>query len=555
MTDSSQSQTQKVAENNQIQITSDRSGISAFDYTLENSKNLKELERLEELKDKISEKDPLKIFNQESEALKKLCEQENNMLNEINQKDKAFQLNDFIFEENSIKILSDVYGLKEYILYPHFDVGLSEKKRTNVTSIFYYKINFQIGEKKESDDSNKKKSSNKKKMETKNENDENKSISLYFLDDREAYVAKFREIQFIFQKEKDIFNKVRVLSKENDYISEFSFNRSGQEYEAFIPFFEIKEELIETQKKVIEANNLRDSTKDPQEKEKASEDAKKYSEELNSLKTEYSEKTIKKTLRDKKNELSQLEKDEKLDQKEKEKRKQKILNEIKVQEGLLKGIIIKIIRRSQEFDGFFFTTKEITLKNNIGGVLTIPAQKPIIVEAKNISNYKSLLDNIKYKRKLLEVLRLDESKFYYVGILRRIDDDKKQEAIQSIESSNKENTIIIYPDKWDFLGFPLYRTKKEIFEKDEAKNGGETSLQEEKIENKNSYNNQLMDMRSELENIIREIFQKEIEPLKQEVKGLKDGMDKLKGDVDELKDGMDKLKDDVGKIKKKINID
>ena len=477
------------------------------------------------------------------------------MLNEINQKDKAFKLNDFIFEENSIKIFSDVYGLKEYILYPHFDVALSEKKRTNVTSIFYYKINFQVGEQKESDDSNKKKSSNKKKMETKNENDENKSISLYFLDDREAYVAKFREIQFIFQKEKDIFNKVRVLSKENDYISEFSFNKIGQEYEVFIPFFEIKEELIETQKKVIEANNLRDSTKDPQEKEKASEDAKKYSEELNSLKTEYSENTIKTILQDKKNELSQLEKDEKLDQKEKEKRKQKILNEIKVQEGLLKGIIIKIIRRSQEFDGFFFTTKEITLKNNIGGVLTIPAQKPIIVEAKNISNYKSLLDNIKYKRKLLEVLRLDESKFYYVGILRRIDDDKKQEAIQSIESSNKENTIIIYPDKWDFLGFPLYRTKKEIFEKDEAKNGGETSLQEEKIESKNSCNNRLMDMRSELENIIREIFQKEIEPLKQEVKGLKDGMDKLKGDVDELKDGMDKLKDDVGKIKKKINID
>ena len=65
MTDSSQSQTQKVAENNQIQITSDRSGISAFDYTLENSKNLKELERLKELKDKLSEKDSLKIFNNE----------------------------------------------------------------------------------------------------------------------------------------------------------------------------------------------------------------------------------------------------------------------------------------------------------------------------------------------------------------------------------------------------------------------------------------------------------------------------------------------------------
>ena len=48
-------------------------------------------------------------------------------------------------------------------------------------------------------------------------------------------------------------------------------------------------------------------------------------------------------------------------------------------------------------------------------------------------------------------------------------------------------------------------------------------------------------MRSELEIIIRDIFQREIEPLKQEVKG--------------LRNDMDKLKDDMDKIKKKINID
>lgn len=546
MTDSSQSQTQKVAENksqNQIQLDaiSTKSGRSAFEYTLKNTQNLKELEKMIELRDKLSEEDPLKIFIQESEALNKLYEEENNMLNEINQKDKAFQLNDFIFEENSIKIFSDFYGLREYILYPHFDVALSEKKRTNVTSIFYYKINIQIGEKKESDDSNIKKPSNKKKMETNNVTDESKSISLYFLDDREAYVTKFQEIPLVFLKEKDVFDTVIVISKEYDFISEFSFKKNGQEYEAFIPFSVIKDDLIETQKKEIEASNLRDTTNDSQIKEKANKDSKKFSEEVESLKKKYSEKTIKKALKDKKNELSQLEKDENLDQNEKDQRKQNLLNEIKELEELLKGIIIKIIRRSQEFDGFFFTTKKIILKNNIGGVLTIPAQKPIIVEAKNISNYKSLLDNIRYKRKLLQALGLNASKFYYVGILRRISDDKKQEAIQSIDLSNQENIIIIYPDKWDFLGFPLYKLKKEIIEKKETKNDKETSLKEEKIEKKNTYNNPLMDMRSELEIMIRDIFQREIEPLKQEVKG--------------LRNDMDKLKDDMDKIKKKINID
>ena len=162
---------------------------------------------------------------------------------------------------------------------------------------------------------------------------------------------------------------------------------------------------------------------------------------------------------------------------------------------------------------------------------------------------------MKYKRKLLQALGLDEKKFYYVGILRRIDEDKKEEAEKTIQSSNKENIIIIYPNKWDFLGFPLYKLKKEIIEKKETKNDKETLLKEEKIEKKNTYNNPLMDMRSELEIIIRDIFQREIEPLKQEVKGLRSDMNKLKGDVDKLKDGMDKLKDDMDKVKKKINID
>ena len=147
MTDSSQSQTQT------DKISSSKSGKSAIECTLENSKKLKKLGEIIELKSNLAEfKGRLKIFNDESMVLNELYKNENNMLNEMDKKDKAFQLNDFIFEENAIKIFSDFYGLKEYILYPHFDVGLSEKKRTNVTSIFYYKINFQIGEKKESDD-------------------------------------------------------------------------------------------------------------------------------------------------------------------------------------------------------------------------------------------------------------------------------------------------------------------------------------------------------------------------------------------------------------------
>ena len=546
MTDSSQSQSQKDEENksqiNSEKASSNKSSIaSSFLNTIENSKKIKELGKLIELKSDLEElKNPLIKFEEENKILNELYENEDKMTNEINQEKNNYQFNDLLFEENAIKILADVFELKEFNLYPHFDVGFSEKKRIYATCIFYYRINFQISDNNES----------------KNTPDEkSKSFSIYFLDDRETFMAQFQEIPMIFQKEDGAFNSVRVISKTYDFISDFPLKKIGQEYEAFIPFWEIKDDLIEIQKMIIKEENIRDSTDNSQEKIKAEENLKTYKEKVESLKIKYSEKTIKKTLQDKKNELSQLEKDEKLDQNEKDQRKQNLLNEIKELEELLKGIIIKIIRRSQEFDGFFFTTKEIILKNNIGGVLTIPAQKPIIVEAKHISNYKSLLDNIRDKRKLLQALGLNVSKFYYVGILRRISDDKKLEAIQSIELSNKENIIIIYPDKWDFLGFPLYKLKKEIIEKKETKNDKETSLKEEKIEKKNTYNNLLMDMRNELEITIRDIFQREIEPLKQEVKGLRSDMNKLKGDVDKLKDGMDKLKDDMDKVKKKINID
>ena len=514
MTDSSQSESQNDGEN-KSQINSEKASYnkssiaSSFRYTIENSKKLKELGELIELKSDLEElKNPLIKFEEENKILNELYENEDKMTNEINQEKNNYQLNDLLFEENAIKILTDVFELKEFNLYPHFDVGLSEKKRIYATCIFYYRINFQISDNNES----------------KNTPDEkSKSFSIYFLDDRETFMAQFQEIPMIFQKEDGTFNSVRVISKTYDFISDFPIKKIGQEYEAFIPFSEIKDDLIEIQKMIIKEQNIRDSTDNSQEKIKAEENLKTYKEKLKSLEIKYSENTIKNTLQNKKNKLSQLENDKKLDKKVKEQRKQNLLNEIKEQEELLKGINIKLNRYSQKFDGFFFTTKEIILNNNIGGILTIPAKKPIIVEAKNISNYKRFLNNMRYKRKLLQALGLDEKKFYYVGILRRIDEDKKEEAEKTIQSSNKENIIIIYPNKWDFLGFPLYKSKKEIIEKKETQNGGEISLQEEKKNIGNENPNAI------LQKILKEL-----------------------GD---LKQTVNELKDDVDKIKKKINID
>ena len=157
MSDSSKSQSQNESQKeietgtNSDNISSTRSFQSSFHNTIENSKNLKELLETLELKNNLAEiKDtfePLKNFVEENKVINELYENEDNVINKINEEDNRFKFDNFIFEERSVKILSDYYDLKEYMLYPYFSVVLSEKKRTNMTIIYYYKITFEISDK------------------------------------------------------------------------------------------------------------------------------------------------------------------------------------------------------------------------------------------------------------------------------------------------------------------------------------------------------------------------------------------------------------------------
>ena len=121
MNDSLQSQFQKDGEiKNQIQNISDtfsssKSEKSSIQNTIDNSQNLRNLREELELKSNLNEfKNPLIIFDDENKMLNKIYEDEDKMTNAINKEDNAFHLNDFIFEENSIKIFSSFYGLEEY---------------------------------------------------------------------------------------------------------------------------------------------------------------------------------------------------------------------------------------------------------------------------------------------------------------------------------------------------------------------------------------------------------------------------------------------------------
>ena len=89
--------------------------------------------------------------------------------------------------------------------------------------------------------------------------------------------------------------------------------------------------------------------------------------------------------------------------------------------SLMSSITIRIERKDQEFDGLFFSKKEIILKNNFGDSLKIPPESPIIIEVKNITNYSTIVNNIRTKKKKLNSLKLNESNFYFIGIIRNID--------------------------------------------------------------------------------------------------------------------------------------
>ena len=60
----------------------------------------------------------LNIVNEENQNILQLYEDEGKIIQELKEKNNSYKLDDDLFEERAVRILSDFYGLKEYILYP-----------------------------------------------------------------------------------------------------------------------------------------------------------------------------------------------------------------------------------------------------------------------------------------------------------------------------------------------------------------------------------------------------------------------------------------------------
>lgn len=464
------SKASKSEKNKDIKESSDLS-VSGSSLAYQNSKNnVSELAKiLKNLKNKKPEDNKLEtIFNalkEEEENLLQLYVDEENVKNEIIVKDNLLNFNDDIFEIRTVKILADVCGLKEYVLYPYFTIEYSPKKKSNIFKIYYYKFKIEYGEINQSE-----KSENPTQKDKKNKNDKNKIAEFNFLDDRKTYMLSFQNIPMIFQKDNEGFISVTVISNDFESTNEFLFKKNGKYYETSFNYADICKELSDIRGIMTKTQNQRDSTSDNSEREGLNKELNSIEKMYEFLKEKYSKEKITDELNKKQKELEYLEerieyekKRKNIDVKEFAEKKNFIINEIEEYKMLLKSFSIQIERPDQEFDGLFFNQKEITLENNLGEKLYIPPKKPIIVEVKNNYKYKEIINNIGRKKRLLQSLKLDDNNFYYIGILRGINNVEETKAIIEKKKANNKlnNVIIIYPVNYNFLGVQLYEAKKE----------------------------------------------------------------------------------------------
>lgn len=120
------------------------------------------------------------------------------------------------------------------------------------------------------------------------------------------------------------------------------------------------------------------------------------------------------------------------------KEKNALKKEIEEYVKLLKRITVTIKKLDQEFDGLYISRKKFILKNNLDDEITIPANSFMIVEVKNYNNYFDLSENIKKKKNILNSIGFPVDKFFFVGILRNLDEERKKNGqLKKLNSKNR----------------------------------------------------------------------------------------------------------------------
>lgn len=233
-----------------------------------------------ELADKLKDKEGVNKFINENKKIKEIYQSEEKM-NEILNGESTWKLNNDLFEERTIKILSDVYGLKEYNMYPYFDVGYSKTKKSNVIKLYFNKINVST------EDQN-------------NDKEEKDDFSLIFLADMDTYMFKYEDYPFIIQKYKEDFYTLTVSTSDFQNSVDFEFKKGDKISTVSFILAEINDELMEVKNDIKRLKNEKDSLNSNEQKEEYKNKLKSHEKILLLAQKKYSKESIEQELNKKK---------------------------------------------------------------------------------------------------------------------------------------------------------------------------------------------------------------------------------------------------------------
>jgi len=597
---------------------------SQYISSKDNIDNLNELRNNLKGKNKYIDKYHNVLTNYELDNINiKLCyENEENMNKYLEkkliEKNDAFKLDNELFELQAKRIFSEVYELKEKILYPYFSVEYSQNKRANTIKIYYYKIEIKSGN--------------------------NNPICFSFPEIKDTFLINFEEKPIIIEKKGDDDFVMSVISKDFNHSIDFQFIKKDDFFQTSLIHADISDELFQSEENVKETRNKIDSLNNIENKEEENKNNKideihrrrdlinnneenskqkqindkktqeNIQEDLMNINNKEDEKKIPEekseinNIKDKnreifnnnneknsmdnnntsevncevKSEEKEIKEEEKLDEKrgdnsiqksseietlkkklkiyeiklkhtkekysvenitrklnkknedleilnlemeidgnkdDLEEKKNALKKEIGEYEKLLKTITVTIKKPDQEFDGLYISKKEFVLKNSLGYEITIPANSFVIVEVKNHNNYFDLTLNLEKKGKILNSIGFPLDKFFFVGILRSVDEERKKNG--QLKKLKSKNMIIIYPDKSTFLGIPLFDEKIEKKTKEEKKDKAQS-------------------FKDEVDKSFQEVIIEMINNLSNEIKEIKNNMNKMGKDIDYLKNKIDK---------------
>ena len=220
---------------------------SQYISSKDNIDNLNELRNNLKGKNKYIDKyyNVLTNYELDNKNIKLCYENEENMNKYLEkkliEKNDSFKLDNELFELQAKRIFSEVYELKEKILYPYFSVEYSQNKRANTIKIYYYKIEIKSGN--------------------------NNPICFSFPEIKDTFLINFEKKPIIIEKKGDDDFVMSVISKDFNHSIDFQFIKKDDFFQTSLIHADISDELFQSEENVKETRNKIDSLNNIENKE------------------------------------------------------------------------------------------------------------------------------------------------------------------------------------------------------------------------------------------------------------------------------------------------